>query len=209
MYSSVGAVVSWCASSCASSWNNRKAPILHRALGAGDHDASVEEPSSTTQGLLSIQELATKRRVRKRDQFQRNALHIAVRSSCKFLCFSCSAPHLFPSYFSQCMNQPSLEVVHMLIELYPKAVEEHDKIGRLPLHLACSHNASFDVIEYLVQKYPEGVVELTDRGVRGLVTDFCFAMERTILLTLVNCLFCAWIETDDPLILCTREQGLY
>ena len=54
----------------------------------------------------------------------------------------------------------------MLVELYPKAVEEHDKVGRLPLHLACSHHASFDVIEYLVEKYPESIIEVTDRGVR-------------------------------------------
>jgi hypothetical protein len=70
-----------------------------------------------------------------------------------------------PPFFVQCLNQPSLEVVHMLVELYPKAVEEHDKIGRLPLHLACSNHASFDVVEYIVEKYPEGVIELTDRGV--------------------------------------------
>jgi hypothetical protein len=72
MYQSIWSVISWC-----SSWKP-KTPILHRALGAGDHDASAEEQPSTTQGLLPIDELATKRRVRKRDQFQRNALHIAV-----------------------------------------------------------------------------------------------------------------------------------
>jgi ankyrin repeat protein len=64
------------------------------------------------------------------------------------------------------MNKPSLDVVHRLVGLYPKAVEEHDKVGRLPLHLACSHNASFEVVEYLIERYPEGVIELTDRGVR-------------------------------------------
>jgi hypothetical protein len=65
------------------------------------------------------------------------------------------------------MNKPSLDVVHHLVGLYPKAVEEHDKIGRLPLHLACSHHASFEVVEYIVAQYPEGVIELTDRGVRA------------------------------------------
>ena len=63
------------------------------------------------------------------------------------------------------MNKPSLDVVHRLVGLYPKAVEEHDKVGRLPLHLACSHNASFEVVEYLIERYPEGVIELSDRGV--------------------------------------------
>ena len=76
-----------------------------------------------------------------------------------------SRNYIFLHKLSQCMNKPSLEVVHRLVELYPKAVEEHDKIGRLPLHLACAHQASFEVVEYLIERYPEGVIELSDRGV--------------------------------------------
>lgn len=54
----------------------------------------------------------------------------------------------------------------MLVELYPKAVQEYDRAGRLPLHAACSNGASFTVIKYLVDQYSEGVLEMTDRGVR-------------------------------------------
>jgi hypothetical protein len=182
------------------SWK-RKAPILHRALAAGDHDA-LEGEQPPTQSLLSIEELATKRRVRKRDQLQRNALHIAVCSSRSFstiLLLRLSLSHRAPSLFrSQCMNQPPLEVVHMLIELYPKAVEEHDKIGRLPLHLACSHQASLDVIDYLVQKYPAAIVELSDRGV-GCFCPFCFFHKSD---SFSSHSFDISVETDDALILC-------
>jgi hypothetical protein len=77
----------------------------------------------------------------------------------------------------QCLNKPSLETVKMLVELHPKAVEECDKVGRLPLHSACSNHASLDVIEYLVEKYPESITETTDRGVRAfdilLVVEHC------------------------------------
>lgn len=53
----------------------------------------------------------------------------------------------------------------MLVELYPNAVKEQDKVGRLPLHSACSNQASLAVIEYLVEQYPESISEMTDRGV--------------------------------------------
>ena len=65
-----------------------KPPILHRALGntcsnsdddIGGGIKNQGAKSNEESGLLSIEELATMRRVRKRDKFQRNALHVAVR----------------------------------------------------------------------------------------------------------------------------------
>jgi hypothetical protein len=62
------------------SWK-RKGPILHRALGDHSNSGSPAIAAKTQEesGLLSIEELATTKRVRKRDKFQRNALHVAVR----------------------------------------------------------------------------------------------------------------------------------
>ena len=55
----------------------KKAPPLHRALGEQHHNDSSEDGAAAA--MLLVEELATKRRVRKRDAFQRNALHVAVR----------------------------------------------------------------------------------------------------------------------------------
>lgn len=51
----------------------KKAPPLHRALG---------EPQDEETSLI-VEELATKGRVRKRDDFKRNALHVAVSRRCR------------------------------------------------------------------------------------------------------------------------------
>lgn len=53
-------------------WPKRKAPLLHRALG----ESTLQQEDSK----LTLEDLATKARVRKRDTFQRNALHVAVRT---------------------------------------------------------------------------------------------------------------------------------
>ena len=69
----------------------RKPPILHRALGGdvigknnvkkNDNDEELHEQYDES-GLISIEDLATKKRVKKRDKFQRNALHVAVCIVC-------------------------------------------------------------------------------------------------------------------------------
>ena len=71
----------------------KKPPILHRALGGdvigksnknkksdeNDNDNDEELPQQYEgSGLIVIEDLATKKRVKKRDTFQRNALHVAV-----------------------------------------------------------------------------------------------------------------------------------
>ena len=70
----------------------KKPPILHRALGGdvigkntkknddnNNNNEDVELPEQHEEsGLIIIEDLATKKRVKKRDNFQRNALHVAV-----------------------------------------------------------------------------------------------------------------------------------
>lgn len=55
----------------------RRPPPLHRALGVNNHDHDHDHNEAAV-GL--VEKLATKRRVRRRDAFQRNALHVAVRT---------------------------------------------------------------------------------------------------------------------------------
>ena len=73
---------------------HRKPPILHRALGGdvvtgknknktnddnnNEHDDDEVPEQLEESGLIIIDDLATKKRVKKRDNFQRNALHVAV-----------------------------------------------------------------------------------------------------------------------------------
>lgn len=130
----------------------KKAPPLHRALQKNDDDDDEE-------AAFLIQELATKRRIRRKDALARNALHIA------------------------CMNQPDLDTVILLIDVYPKAVDQQDKVGRLPLHTACANRASLDVVEYLWRQNPETVLEVTDRGVSCcfiayIVNFMCVALDE-------------------------------
>ena len=134
----------------------KEAPPLHRALqreNGDQHDEDDEEngdhrlsPQSDEAAFLTLQQLATKRRVRKKDSLQRNALHIA------------------------CANQPDLDTVALLIDVYPKAIDQPDKLGRLPLHTACSNRASMEVVEYLWRQNPDTVFEVTDRGVSTSTT---------------------------------------
>ena len=68
----------------------RKPPLLHRALGGenvgrknkkdddNENDEEFPEAQFESGGLIVIEDLATKKRVKKRDKFQRNALHVAV-----------------------------------------------------------------------------------------------------------------------------------
>jgi len=115
----------------------KQAPPLHRALENTD-GLQVNEHA------FLVEELATKRRCKKKDSFERLALHVA------------------------CQNQPDIDTVMLLIDVYPKAIRVPDKLGRLPLHAACANRASLEVIEYLWRQDPETVFEVTDRGVSCL-----------------------------------------
>jgi ankyrin repeat protein len=80
-----------------------------------------------------------------------------------------------------CANQPDLDTVALLIDVYPKAIDQQDKLGRLPLHTACSNRASIEVVEYLWRQNPETVFEVTDRGVSTLRTRSPFDCRVRIL----------------------------
>jgi ankyrin repeat protein len=136
----------------------KEAPPLHRALqreNGDQHDDDEENgdhrisPQNDEAAFLTLQQLATKRRVRKKDSLQRNALHIA------------------------CANQPDLDTVALLIDVYPKAIDQPDKLGRLPLHTACANRASMEVVEYLWRQNPDTVFEVTDRGVSSTTIIRC------------------------------------
>ncbi len=46
----------------------------------------------------------------------------------------------------------------MLLQAYPKALEEQDKIdGWLPLHHALRFNASSDIVTMLLNEYPQAL----------------------------------------------------
>lgn len=53
-----------------------------------------------------------------------------------------------------CKQQPPLEVVDFLLELYPDAAKTPGKYGYLPLHYACSTNCSADVVARLIEVHP-------------------------------------------------------
>lgn len=97
------------------------------------------------QQQYGLEELATKRRVRKKDSMERNALHIA------------------------CMNRPDVETIMLLVDVYPDGINEIDKVGRLPFHTACANHAPVEVMEYLWRLNPDSVFELTDRGVSDCI----------------------------------------
>ena len=69
----------------------------------------------------------------------------------------------------------------MLTAQYPKAMKKTDKVGRLPVHSACSNRAPLDVIAYLLEEYPESITETTDRGVRNCSYTLCRDPHASIL----------------------------
>jgi ankyrin repeat protein len=189
-------------------WFARRDPLLHRALGGGGATAKDGGTSTTNNNdsekdsMLNVHELATKRRVRQKDKLKRNALHVAVRTdgngtrtARRHSFFSSSllsrSLHSLSLFFCccccwarrQCAHQPTLELVQLLYERYPMAVDEADQVGRLPLHTACSNHADVRVVEYLLEVFPDAIHETTDRGVRAL---FSFVSR------FVSIMFCVW-----------------
>ena len=47
--------------------------------------------------------------------------------------------------------------VELILKQYPEAVQEVDKQGLLPLHIACQRRAAKDIIELILNQYPEAV----------------------------------------------------
>ena len=93
-----------------------------------------------------VPEMCTDEAVRQLDHFERNAVHVAVAN-----------PHT------------TLETMDILLEMYPHALEEYDKGGRLPFHVAVSHQTSRQFLQYLLDYYPESMKERTKFGVRSRI----------------------------------------
>eukprot|EP00957_Ditylum_brightwellii_P094382 7186622-Ditylum_brightwellii.AAC.1 len=54
-----------------------------------------------------------------------------------------------------CRHGASCEVVAALLEVWPEAVKEKDRVGRTPLFLACRHGASCKVVAAVLEVWPE------------------------------------------------------
>jgi hypothetical protein len=53
-----------------------------------------------------------------------------------------------------CKNQPTLQVIDVWLQNFPKDPERKCRSGRLPLHYACANEASAPVIEALIYAFP-------------------------------------------------------
>lgn len=62
---------------------------------------------------------------------------------------------------SACAQNSPLDVVQMLVKLWPDAVKVKTNYGDLPLHIACESNKSMEVIQFLVETWPDAVKEKT------------------------------------------------
>ena len=88
-----------------------------------------------------VPRVATVRLVRNQDYFMRNALHIA------------------------CANNASVSIIELLINIYPEAMNQRDKSGRLPFHTACAHHRNLYALEYMIDCTENLVLEKTAFGV--------------------------------------------
>jgi len=52
---------------------------------------------------------------------------------------------------------PPVDIVHVLLRMYPSAAKKADKEGSTPLHFACHYSGSVDVISALLQAYPKAI----------------------------------------------------
>ena len=57
-----------------------------------------------------------------------------------------------------------IELVQVLLELFPQGLKVRDNNGNLPIHFACSSNSPINVVKLLISTFPEGVREKTERG---------------------------------------------
>jgi ankyrin repeat protein len=58
----------------------------------------------------------------------------------------------------------SQEVVKLLYESWPQAVQERNNMGCLPLHLAAVLNNSLEVVKLLYESWPQAVQERNNNG---------------------------------------------
>ena len=92
--------------------------------------------------------------VREEDEKGRTALHLALGARDENSSFGGFGGDLWPK------DTPiNIELIRVLLELYPDGVKVKNNIGELPLHTACEKNAPIDVIKLLIDLYPDGVKE--------------------------------------------------
>lgn len=67
----------------------------------------------------------------------------------------------------QCGNpHMTLDTMDILLEMHPHGLSEQDRSGRIPFHVAVSHQTSRTFLQYLIDHYPESMQEKTKFGVR-------------------------------------------
>ena len=94
--------------------------------------------------------------VREKNEKGRTALHLALgaRIEKSLLKWNVYKEDMWPD------DTPiSIELIHVLLEVYPDSVKEKNRHGFLPLHIVCEKNAPIDVIKLLIDVYPDGVKE--------------------------------------------------
>lgn len=73
---------------------------------------------------------------------------------------------IFFFFVKQCSNPNiTIETMEIILEMYPDGLEEQDKSGRLPFHIAVAHQTRKKFLQYLIDQYPESIKERTKFGV--------------------------------------------
>ena len=80
------------------------------------------------------------------------------------------------------------KMVQIILSAYPDVVQQRDKNGCMPLHLACHTNAPIAVIRTLLEKNPDAVRETDNQGRTPLhLACTGLASREVIELLLVEC----------------------
>ena len=69
-------------------------------------------------------------------------------------------------YFSQ--NLASIEIISILLHIYPEGAKIKNNKGKLPIHYAVRENASIDVVNAIIEAFPQGLCEKTAKGKSAL-----------------------------------------
>ena len=100
-----------------------------------------------------------------------------------------------------CQFRPPEEVVHALINIYPKALESKGNKDWLPLHYACAYAAPEPIIEILVDAYPPS---LTTHGKGGTPLNIaeCYyeggKMEKAAIIEMLQRDPASYLRRSDP-----------
>jgi len=100
-----------------------------------------------------------------------------------------------------CQFRPPEEVVHALINIFPKALESKGNKDWLPLHYACAYAAPEAIIEILVEAYPSS---LTTHGKGGTPLNIaeCYyegdRMEKAAIIEILQRDPASYLRRSDP-----------